>query len=186
MIYTPDQDPFTPSFARLVDYNNLIDGFGVLTVKDTRLDSTLKVVQEKVKSSRGQLAGLARHLKASTARQSAYNVWRFMKDYIPYRLDVPGSEQIRNPARSWADRARGVDCEDYTIFSACCLLEMGIKVDALIVAFDNDANRKRPESPTYGHIYALVDSKYPLDVVLNLFNINPPNIIKSVILSLNF
>jgi hypothetical protein len=180
MVYTPELDKNKITFITLSHYDNLIKGPAILKIKDTNLSSTIVAIQETVKENTGKLKNLAAHLYDKNKLQSCYNVWRFMKDNIKYQLDRPGSEQIRNPARTWADRKVGVDCEDLSIFASCLFLEMSIPNEFLIVAFNTQENKKNI-NPKFGHIYGRVLGR-GFDVVLNLPFIHPPNILKSIVL----
>lgn len=44
---------------------------------------------------------------------------------IHYKLDEEGLEQLRRPARAWADRISGIDCDCYSIFCSSILCKLG-------------------------------------------------------------
>lgn len=142
------------------------------------LDETLYQIRSAIYKYRGQVAQLSRVLKQSSHQESAYAVWSFIKKNISYKMDPPGTEMIRTPARSWADRTAGVDCEDMTILAASLLLNMGYPVQLQIVAI-NGASQ-------YGHIY-LKTGPYAIDCVPEItgFNEEAPNITKRKIIDMN-
>lgn len=63
-------------------------------------------------------------IKADTLEQTCRNAWQFVTDYIAYRKDEEGKEQVRSPARTWHDRHNfdqdgnpmGCDCDCYSVF----------------------------------------------------------------------
>ena len=167
---------FTPSYIRLEDYSSLIEpstgekrlvgyGFEVATLNElARACNSYKQVEK-----------LAKHLKADTPLQSAFNVWHWLHTNIYYNYDTPGEEEIRTPARTWADRERGVDCDCIAVFTACLLGAMGYKPRFEIVGFNN--------SPKYSHIYVNLDGA-AIDRVLPVFLARPQNITKTKIMEI--
>ena len=69
-----------------------------------------------------------------------------------------------------ADRNKGIDCEDFSIFAYALLINLGYKPKFEIVAF----NGKKE----FGHIYVIVNG-YTIDAVMDLFNKKPKNITKT-------
>lgn len=167
---------YRPTYKILPSYDHLIDpadgqsklvGYGFE-------EATLSELIEACKFYR-QVARLAQHLKASDALQTAFNIWHFLHTNVRYNYDAPGLEEIRVPARVWADRFSGVDCDCLAVFTACLLLNLGYKPQFEIVGFDN--------SPKYSHIYVTLDG-YPIDRVLPSFLDRPKNITKTKIMDI--
>lgn len=167
---------FTPTYTRLVDYSALIEpatgakklvgyGFEVATLNELA----------NACNHYNDVARLASHLKADNVLQSAFNVWHWLHDNIKYNYDTPGEEEIRTPARSWADRENGVDCDCIAVFTACLLGCMGYKPKFEIVAFNN--------SPKFSHIYVNLDGA-AIDRVLPVFLARPENITKTKIMDI--
>ncbi len=167
---------FTPSYIRLEDYSSLIEpakgvkklvgyGFEVATLNELA----------NACNHYNDVARLASHLKADNVLQSAFNVWHWLHTNIKYNYDTPGEEEIRTPARSWADRENGVDCDCIAVFTACLLGAMGYKPKFEIVAFNN--------SPKYSHIYVNLDGA-AIDRVLPVFLARPENITKTKIMEI--
>lgn len=127
--------------------------------KNATLTSTLRVLPRVIKQYSAQAAQAAQLLQGSTRRECAQNIWEFCFWYFNYTEDKTNHEQIRTPARSWADRLRGIDCDDFTVLSACLLSEMidpltqqpGIETTLRIAKYP-DAT----ESPEFSHIYVVV------------------------------
>lgn len=168
---------FVPTYERLSDYSHLIDnadhtdqltgyGFDKATI-DTLIDTCQRYYK--------QVAKLAAHLKADTPAQSAFNVWHWLHTNIKYNYDADGKEEIRTPARSWADRQSGVDCDCLSVFTACLLLNMGYAPKFEIVAFAN--------KPQYSHIFVNLDGM-AIDRVLPTFNRRPSLITKTLFMDI--
>ena len=167
---------FTPSYTRLEDYSALIEpatgekrlvGYGFEA-------ATLDQLKNACKNYR-QVAKLAAHLKGDTELQSAFNVWHWLHTNIKYNYDAPGQEEIRTPARTWADRESGVDCDCLAVFAACLLGAMGYKPRFEIVAFGN--------SPKFSHIYVNLNGA-AVDRVLPVFLARPSGITKTKIMEI--
>lgn len=171
--YDPSADPRTATYAVWADYSPMIPkSDGNSTAPRTGgLQDTIAQIQATYRKSRPQVKQLATFLKAETLEQSAYNIWHFLKTQVQYKLDPSGTEEIRTAARSWDDRYKGVDCEDFSIFVAALLSEMGFKPVFEIVAFNG--------KPNFGHIFVTVGD-YIVDVVMGQFNQLPKNITKTM------
>lgn len=167
---------FTPSYTRLEDYSFLIEpatgekrlvGYGFEGATLEQLKNACKNYQ--------QVAKLAAHLKGDTELQSAFNVWHWLHTNIKYNYDAPGLEEIRTPARTFADRESGVDCDCLAVFAACLLGAMGYKPRFEIVAFGN--------SPKFSHIYVNLNGA-AVDRVLPVFLARPSGITKTKIMEI--
>lgn len=172
--YALNYNGFAPTYKQLSDYSHLIDNH-VGTKQylgDLSLASVLKTMAEFANRHSAQVAKLAKHLYTGNVKQDAFHVWHFIKTNIKYAYDQPGQEELRTPARTWADRYTGVDCDDYSIFAASLLKEMGYKPFFKTVSFINRPNR-------FQHVYVTVND-IVIDAVLNSFNVEPKNIAKEM------
>lgn len=167
---------FTPTYIRLDDYSALIEP----ATGEKRLvgygfeGATLDQLKNACKNY-PQVAKLAAHLKGDTELQSAFNVWHWLHTNIKYNYDAPGQEEIRTPARTFADRESGVDCDCLAVFAACLLGAMGYKPRFEIVAFGN--------SPKFSHIYVNLNGA-AVDRVLPVFLARPSGITKTKIMEI--
>lgn len=167
---------FKPTYRRLSDYSNLIDAAdGAKTLKGYGFEKS--TLEELVNACRQykQVERLAAHLNDPDKLQSAFNIWHWLHTNVKYNYDTPGQEEIRTPARTWADRERGVDCDCLAVFTACLLINMGYTPAFEIVAFN--------DSPTYSHIYVNLDG-VAIDRVLPIFMARPQNITKTKIMEI--
>jgi hypothetical protein len=167
---------FAPTYQRLDDYSHLIDAAdGAKTLKGYGFEkATLDELVNACQNYR-QVERLAAHLKDDDEMQSAFNIWHWLHTNVRYNYDAPGEEEIRTPARVWADRESGVDCDCLAVFTACLLICMGYKPKFEIVAFNN--------SPTFSHIYVNLDGM-AIDRVLPVFLARPGNITKTQIMEI--
>lgn len=171
-----DCQGFKPTYRRLSDYSHLIDAAdGAKTLKGYGFEKS--TLEELVNACRQykQVERLAAHLKDPDKLQSAFNIWHWLHTNVKYNYDTPGQEEIRTPARTWADRERGVDCDCLAVFTACLLINMGYHPAFEIVAFN--------DSPTYSHIYVNLDG-VAIDRVLPIFMARPQNITKTKIMEI--
>lgn len=173
-----DFNGFLPTYKKLKSYDHLIsDAENKDYFKGTGFNETVKIIPSIIKNYSFQVRELAKHLKANTEAQSIFNVWHWLVTNIMYDYDKNGNEELRRPARSWADRHTGVDCDCFAIMASSILIEMGIEPILEIVAFNH--------SNDYGHIYVITKSDLILDPVMKEFNRRPDNITKTLHMSIN-
>lgn len=167
---------FKPTYKRLLSYDALIDSSdGNKTLVGYGFNkSTLDELKEACKCYK-QVEKLAAHLKADSEAQSAFNVWHWLHCNVNYNYDKAGEEEIRTPARTWADRKTGVDCDCLAVFTACLFICMGYRPLFEIVAFHN--------SPQYSHIYVNLNG-LAVDRVLPVFGIRPSLITKKYLMEI--
>lgn len=166
---------FKPTYKELDSYDHLIIDSSApnktVFIQNGGLEETIRVIKRVIDEYKYQVEPLAKHLKANTIEQSCFNIWHFIVHNIKYNFDLAGKEEIRTPARSWKDRFNRADCEDYAVFAASLLINMGYSPKLRIVAFNN--------KPQYQHIYIMANN-ICIDAVLHTFNSQPPNITKTM------
>jgi hypothetical protein len=160
-----------PTYRQLSNYDgffkpaankNSLKGFG--------LADTKKLIADICRNHYKECAAIAKHLKAETKLQSAFNLWHWLHHNIRYEYDREGREEVRTPSRTWADRHRGVDCDCLSVFAWCVLKCMGYNPAFELAAFRN--------KPAYSHIYINLDG-IVVDRVWYVFNSRPPFITKT-------
>ena len=160
-----------PTYRQLPNYDtffkpaankNSLKGFG--------LADTKKLIADICRNHYKECAAIAKHLKAETKLQSAFNLWHWLHHNIRYEYDREGREEVRTPARVWQDRHRGVDCDCLSVFVWCVLKCMGYNPAFELAAFRN--------KPAYSHIYINLDG-IVVDRVWYVFNSRPPFITKT-------
>ncbi len=93
---------------------------------DADVDDTLKLMQEVIGKTLAQTKKLAPVLRGHNLRDTCRNIWNWVYQHIQYAEDRKGHEEIRHPARIWADRKSGVDCDDYSVMISSLLTHLGI------------------------------------------------------------
>ncbi len=96
-------------------------------------------------------------------REVCFALYIFCKQNIKYKLDREGLEEIRLPNKTWADRKKGVDCEDFVIFLSGILHNLKISHTIKMVDFGEG----------WQHIYIKV-GKVVLDPVQDSFDYESP------------
>lgn len=134
---------------------------------------TLEIVLETVKVYSAQIKEFAKAIEDFTLEQTCYNIWYFLRTQTLYRLDKPGYEEIRTPGRLIED-AIG-DCDDYSVFAASVLKELGYKPYFYVVGF---------RGGSYSHIYVGCED-IVIDGVMNEYNKHPEHITKTMLLQLD-
>lgn len=175
--YAKPLDEMVPTYDEFFDYDSIIPkpknqqfiaAYGGVS-------ETIPLMVSIVSESVNALKPLANKLFSSSKKQSAYNVWHFIKINIKYKPDTFGKEQLRYPERIWSERHLGVDCDDYAIFAATLLSAMGYSPKFKLVKFW-DAIKQQPKS-SYGHVYVQLD-EYAIDPVMHLFDREPTSRVK--------
>lgn len=144
----------------------------------SNLKSVIKTIKQAVKPEQvKEFAQSLADIKNPVERAEA--IYNFIITNIQYRKDAPGTEEIRTPARTWADRYTGVDCEDYTIFSAAVGANLGMNVEAEIVDFGNGWAHIYPVLNVDGLSIPFDPTPYP-DGSQVPFGERPPMIVKTM------
>lgn len=127
---------------------------------------TVQTVAEVVAQHHHQVAKLAQHLNGPKRLQ---RLWNWVFAHIQYEKDTPGQEEVRTPNRIWAERTRGVDCDDYSVIISSVLTCWGLPHYLRVTAYGNG----------YQHIYPIVPlngngSYVTMDCVTNAYNYEVP------------
>jgi hypothetical protein len=167
-----DTKGYAPTYEILSNYDNLIESSdGKILEVGKGFADTCECLKNAVLKGLPQVERLAKLLQdpAGNIAQSCFNVWHFLQKNVRYNFDRTGKEDIRLPARTWADREKGVDCDCLSVFAFCLLANMGLKPVFEIVAFFG--------KDSYSHIYVNCQGVI-VDRVLQKFNERAPFITK--------
>lgn len=168
---------FKPTYKILPSYDQFFaPANNNVSFSGLGLNDTKKLIREYCRKYWRDCMPIAKHLKADTLLQSAFNLWHWMRYNIKYEYDREGREEIRSPLRVWADRKRGVDCDCLSVFAWCVLKCMGYNPAFELAAFKN--------RPQFSHIYINVDGVV-VDRVWFIFNSRPPLITKRELFKFN-
>jgi len=135
--------------------------------------NTLDILREVVTTchySNWQVKEFARYLRNNSgAKDTAYNVWKFIRNNIPYRLDPSGFQFVNTPANAWHNRHNKqtfCDCKSYAVMAWSLLKHLGIPVYRRFVSYDV------AEAYTHVYVVVIVDGKTILvDPCLEYFNV---------------
>ncbi|MCF8284651.1 MAG: hypothetical protein K9I48_06710 [Sphingobacteriales bacterium] len=110
---------FNPLFPKV----NFVDE---VLIEDGEVDDTVELMKKVVGTYLDDTKELSKQLKQKSEAKTCEAIWNFIYTYIQYKLDKKGLEQLRRPARSWAERETGVDCDCMSIFSSSILSNLNI------------------------------------------------------------
>ena len=135
-------------------------------VKDGEVTDTVELMEKVVWKYLDDTKRIAPLLMRPSTLETCKAIWDFMYSFIQYKLDKRGLEQLRRPARSWAERATGVDCDCMSIFASSILTNLKIPHSFRITKYSQDS---------WQHVYVIVPIKGAnnycvIDAVVSEFN----------------
>lgn len=139
-----------------------------IIIQDGEVEDTVGLMKKVVWRYIGDTQKIAPQLKASDTRSTCRNIWEFLYHHIQYKLDQRGLEQLRRPARSWADRKSGIDCDCFSIFASSILCQLQIPHAFRITKYGG---------PYFQHVYVVVphgNGLVLIDPVLSQFDYEKP------------
>ena len=124
------------------------------TIKSSAdVSDTVEFIKKIIPETIGDTRELVELLWDKDLNKFCSKLWHFVYHHIPYKRDKDGIEQVRRPARAWADRLKGgIDCDCYSVFLGSCLFNAGIKFHLRICKYP----KVPPEIPYWQHIYIVV------------------------------
>jgi hypothetical protein len=135
-------------------------------IDDGEVTDTVELMEKVVWKYLDDTKRIAPLLRRPSTHQTCKAIWEFIYGYVQYKLDKRGLEQLRRPARSWAERATGVDCDCMSIFASSILTNLKIPHKFRITKYSQDS---------WQHVYVIVPTtganKYcVIDAVVSEFN----------------
>lgn len=139
---------------------------------------TISYMADIIRSTNDQTQKIAPVLKGKTRNETLKHIFDFVFGHMQYKPDDPRYEELRAPARAWADRQTGVDCDCYSIFIGSILFNLGIPFALRMV--------KIHHRNYFQHVYVVVpkygkerdlgnrNSYYVIDPVLDTYNEEHP------------
>lgn len=140
-----------------------------IIIQDGEVSDTVELMKKVVWKYLSDTEAIAKELKSPSVKRTAENIWNFLYHHIQYKLDQEGLEQLRRPARSWADRKSGIDCDCFAIFCSSILTNLEIPHSFRITKYDG--------SDYFQHVYVVVPyggGLIKIDPVLSTFNYEKP------------
>ena len=135
-------------------------------IDDGEVTDTVELMEKVVWKYLDDTKRIAPLLRRPSTHETCKAIWEFIYGYVQYKLDKRGLEQLRRPARSWAERATGVDCDCMSIFASSILTNLKIPHKFRITKYSQDS---------WQHVYVIVPTtganKYcVIDAVVSEFN----------------
>jgi hypothetical protein len=135
-------------------------------IKDGEVTDTVELMEKVVWKYLDDTKRIAPLLKRPSTHETCQAIWEFIHNFIQYKLDQRGLEQLRRPARSWAERASGVDCDCMSIFTSSILTNLKIPHSFRITKYSQDS---------WQHVYVIVpttgaNNYCVIDAVVSEFN----------------
>ncbi|MGB0271501.1 MAG: hypothetical protein ACPGAJ_06255 [Schleiferiaceae bacterium] len=140
-----------------------------IIIQDGEVTDTVELMKKVVWKYLADTEKIAQELKSPSVKRTSENIWNFLYHHIQYKLDQEGLEQLRRPARSWADRKSGIDCDCFAIFCSSILTNLQIPHSFRITKYDG--------SDYFQHVYVVVPyggGLIKIDPVLSTFNYEKP------------
>ena len=135
-------------------------------IKDGEVMDTVELMEKVVWKYLDDTKRIAPLLRRPSTHETCQAIWEFIHNFIQYKLDQRGLEQLRRPARSWAERATGVDCDCMSIFTSSILTNLKIPHSFRITKYSQDS---------WQHVYVIVptpgaNNYCVIDAVVSEFN----------------
>ena len=135
-------------------------------IKDGEVTDTVELMEKVVWKYLDDTKRIAPLLMRPSTHETCQAIWEFIHNFIQYKLDQRGLEQLRRPARSWAERATGVDCDCMSIFTSSILTNLKIPHSYRITKYSQDS---------WQHVYVIVptpgtNNYCVIDAVVSEFN----------------
>lgn len=140
--------------------NNLspYKGEKYLIKKNQNVDDIIQAIEKAHKDHRSEYKKIARVFLGKNKRETAKNIWNFLKKYVPYNEEPEHRQTIKSPA---AILITGIynteknDCKNYALFSAGILQglnDLGYKINYSFRYASYNLFDKTP-----GHVFVVVD-----------------------------
>lgn len=147
------------------------EGITGILKRNGSVRDTVQLMGEIVKVTLNDTRKIAEILKGDNLHETCSNIWNFIYTYIQYELDAPGREQLRRPARLWADR-KG-DCDCFSLLISSTLTNLNIPHFLRVTKY----------SAGWQHVYVIVptskqggnkENYITIDAVLDKYNYEKP------------
>lgn len=149
---------------------------------------TVSRMQRVIAEHGHQTKGIAKRLKHEcetrfgrnhTREQLLWTVWDFWFNNVQYKLDGKDQngdelEELRTPARAWADRKTGIDCDCFTIAIGSTLSCLGVPWKIRTAQYMLTDPTTGFAAPRWRHVYVATPNGPVLDGVLAPFGYEEP------------
>lgn len=142
-------------------------------IRNGSVQDTVSEMKKIIRDYSWQTKKIAPRLKGKDLYDTCQNIWDFLYTHIKYKEDDEGQEQLRTPARSFAQRrTRGIDCDDFSIFCGCILHNLHVPFYIRIARYSG--------KDYFQHVYPVVpltNKEYiTIDAVLDKYDAEKPTV----------
>jgi len=130
-----------------------------LNVSDAINADIIDTLAENFPIAVKQTEQFAKQFKGASRRQTAYNVWKLLREHVYYTKDDKDSQLIRLPARFLSDETG--DCKSFALTAAALLAN-----NRMPVRF-RYANYKPTLGKTPSHVYAVTEDESGKDIIVD-------------------
>lgn len=102
--------------------------------------------------------GVANSFRGKNARQTAFNIWNFLRANVKYEIDKKGYQFIQMP-NALLSSGRG-DCKSLSLFAAACLDALGMPVAFRFVSFQF-------LNPIPSHVFVITEDEKGKEIILD-------------------
>ncbi|MBI3133640.1 MAG: hypothetical protein HYZ14_03095 [Bacteroidetes bacterium] len=151
------------------------EGDFIMVKKGATLDDTMSLIKRVIEETLDDTKKIAHHLQGAGVLPTCKKIWNFCFWHFQYKKDEERKEQVRRPARSWADRGDnirldvGVDCDCFTVLIGSILTNLGIPFIMRMTRY---------KAADFEHIYPVAISpdgqEIIIDCVVHQFNYEVP------------
>ena len=161
--------------------NNLppYDGKKYLIKKNQNVDDIINAILQAHKKHREHYKKIAILFKGRTTRETAKNIWNFLKKNVPYKEEPETNQTIKSPTAiivTGMYNTESNDCKNYALFSAGILQglnDLGFKIPYAFRFASYSIFDKTP-----GHVFVVVNPgtnrEIWIDPVLKSFDYKKP------------
>jgi len=132
-----------------------------ITVRDNATNAELqRAIEAAIPAAIQQTKGIAPRFKGRTNKQTARNIFDFLKNNIQYKVDGE-NQKVQLPSALLRDKK--ADCKSYSLFTAAILSNLSIPYELTYASYT--PGNKDPE-----HIYVTLADGTIIDAVWGKFN----------------
>lgn len=119
-----------------------------------------RLIPKKVKQGTAQTKKVAVNFKGKNNKETAQNIWKFLKHNINYKADGFDEQIVKAPSALL--REKQGDCKSYAVFTSSILNNLNIPHSLTYASYSAD--------PTPEHVYVTTSEGYIIDPVYLEFN----------------
>lgn len=148
-------------------------------IKDQQnTDDIIREILNGHKKYADQYKNISSFFIGATPKQTLFNIWKFLKDNINYKVEPERKQTIKSPAAIIATgKTTGSDCKNYSLFTAGILNDINKKgIQKIPFCFRFTGYKFFDNSPQHVFIvaYPNTNKEIWIDAVLNKFDYKKP------------